>query len=55
MISITVLSLAPEAVERLVAHTARQDTVCGAVASLAACGLGLIAGSAALLVVLLAG
>jgi hypothetical protein len=55
MISITVLSLAPEAVERLVGHTAREDTVCSAFASLTACGLGLIAGSAALLIVLLAG
>jgi hypothetical protein len=55
MISITVLSLEPEAVERLVAHRARDDTVCGALESLAACGLTLVAGSAALLVVLLAG
>jgi hypothetical protein len=55
MISITVLSLAPEAVQRLVAHDASEDTMCRPLESLTACGLTLIAGSAALLMVLLAG
>ena len=55
MIAITVLTLDPEAVERLVGHRARDDTVCRSFESLAACGLTLLAGSAALLAVLLAG
>jgi hypothetical protein len=54
MISITVLSLAPEAVQRLVEHTAREDMSCRPLASAAACGLGIAAGAAALLAVFLA-
>jgi len=55
MIAITVLSLAPEAVQRLVAHTASEDTVCRRFERITACGLTLVAGAAALLAVLLGG
>jgi hypothetical protein len=55
MISITVLSLAPEAVQRLVAHTAREDTMCRPLERLTACGFTIAASFAALLVVVLLG
>jgi hypothetical protein len=55
MIAITVLSLAPEAVQRLVAHTAREDTVGRSFERITALGLTLVAGTAALLAALLGG
>jgi hypothetical protein len=55
MIAITVLTLEPEATQRLVSHSASEDTVCRTFERFTAFGLTLLAGVAALLAVLLTG